>query len=78
MCGSPEPLNINDLRQITIYEGYIEKDDVIQWFWDIIKNEFDVNQKKRLLLFTTGSDRIPLGGVKDMSFKITRIESKNQ
>ncbi len=51
---------------------------LISWFWTIVKDEFDLNEQKRLLLFTTGSDRIPIGGVKEMSFKITRIESKNQ
>ena len=66
------------MRQIAIYEGYSERDELIQWFWDIMKNEFDINQKKRLLLFTTGSDRIPIGGIKEMTFKITRIEAVNQ
>ncbi len=66
------------MRQIAIYEGYSERDELIQWFWDIMKNEFDINQKKRLLLFTTGSDRIPIGGIKEMTFKITRIEAINQ
>ena len=47
------------------------------WFWQIFA-EFDTNQQKRLLLFTTGSDRIPIGGIKEMAFKITKIESKNQ
>ncbi|CAF0709989.1 unnamed protein product [Brachionus calyciflorus] len=78
VCGSPEPLNINELRMIALYENYTEKDDIIQWFWDIIKTEFNTNQKKRFLLFTTGSDRIPVGGFKEMNFKISRIECKDQ
>ena len=31
------------------------------------------NMQKRLLRFTTGSDRIPIGGLKEMQFKITRV-----
>lgn len=29
--------------------------------------------QKRLLLFTTGSDRIPVGGMSEMTFKISRV-----
>ena len=40
-------------------------------FWDVVLNMSLTNQK-RLLLFTTGSDRIPIGGMNEMTFKITR------
>lgn len=38
---------------------------------------FNIQLKKKLLLFTTGSDRIPVGGMSEMKFKITRMEGSN-
>lgn len=32
--------------------------------------------KKKFLLFTTGSDRVPVGGMGEMTFKITRVTNK--
>ncbi len=29
VCGSTEPINIDELKSITVYDGYIEKDNVI-------------------------------------------------
>ena len=29
VCGSTEPINIDELKKITVYDGYIEKDNVI-------------------------------------------------
>ena len=78
VCGSAEPLDFDQLRAITLYDAYNEHDEVIKWFWSIVIEEFSEEQRKRLLMFTTGSDRVPIGGVKDMSFKITRVEAKNQ
>ncbi|OUM62668.1 hypothetical protein PIROE2DRAFT_61738 [Piromyces sp. E2] len=37
-----------------------------------IFSEFDEEQKKRLLFFTTGTDRVPLGGTSKMQFIIAR------
>ena len=33
--------------------------------------------KKKLLLFATGSDRIPIGGMAEMEFKIIKMDIKN-
>ena len=41
-------------------------------FWDVVMG-LNKNMQKRLLRFTTGSDRIPIGGMKEMQFKITRV-----
>lgn len=34
--------------------------------------------KKKFLFFTTGSDRIPVGGISEMTFKITRLPHKTK
>ena len=40
-------------------------------FWDIVHN-FDEDQKKLLLQFTTGSDRVPIGGLAKLKLIIAR------
>ena len=45
-------------------------------FWDIVLSWSQPLQKS-LLMFTTGSDRIPIGGMAEMSFKITRHDDLN-
>ncbi len=40
-------------------------------FWSIVK-EFSQQQKKSLLTFVTGSDRIPITGLKDVTFVIQK------
>ena len=41
-------------------------------FWDVVL-ALPLEMHKRLLHFTTGSDRIPVGGMAEMSFKISYI-----
>ena len=35
---------------------------------------FSTELKKKLLLFATGSDRVPIGGMGEMEFKIMKME----
>lgn len=44
-------------------------------FWEVLESLSD-ELKKKFLLFTTGSDRVPVGGMGEMTFKITRISNK--
>jgi len=41
------------------------------WFWETMK-ELDCFQKKRFLCFCTGSDRIPIHGIKSLKFTILK------
>lgn len=34
-----------------------------------------MDKQRRLLLFVTGSDRMPIGGLNEMTFKIGKIAS---
>ena len=45
-------------------------------FWEVVFG-FNLSLKKKLLLFTTGSDRVPVGGMSEMHFKITRMDGAN-
>jgi ubiquitin-protein ligase E3 A len=70
ICGSPE-LDFDVLEKTTTYEGFDADMPVIKYFWEIV-HEFTEEQKKQLLVFTTGSDRIPIGGLSQLQFVIAR------
>lgn len=43
--------------------GYTSSDPTIRWFWEVV-HEMSLENKKKFLLFLTGSDRIPIQGMK--------------
>ena len=58
-----EEVDIQDWKTNTVYTGIYNADHkVIRWFWDIIENKFDNEQRLRFIQFVTGSSRIPVGG----------------
>lgn len=65
LIGGLSEIDVEDWKKHTDYRGYQESDQVIQWFWQCIK-EWDSEQKARLLQFTTGTSRIPVNGFKDL------------
>eukprot|EP00051_Salpingoeca_urceolata_P000007 m.32341 g.32341 ORF g.32341 m.32341 type:complete len:746 (+) comp10011_c0_seq2:184-2421(+) len=70
LCGT-EDLDFEALEKVTIYDGgYEPETPVIQWFWELVKNEFSEEDKKQLLFFSTGSDRVPVGGLSKLKFVI--------
>ncbi|XP_061194602.1 probable E3 ubiquitin-protein ligase HECTD2 isoform X1 [Saccostrea echinata] len=71
VCGNPI-LDMNELRKVTTYDGYSPQDQVVKNFWEVVL-ALPNDLQKRLLLFTTGSDRIPVGGMSEMTFKISRV-----
>ena len=38
---------------------------------------FSLELQKQVLLFTTGSDRVPIGGMSEMQFRISRVDNLN-
>lgn len=63
-------LDFNQLKSHARYVGCTTNDQHIKWFWEILE-EFDEEQKKAFLMFTTGSDRSPLRGLGELNFTIT-------
>lgn len=55
----------------TYENGFTKDDPTIKWLWEII-HEYSLEQKKKLLFFTTGSDRAPIGGLGKMEFIIMK------
>ncbi|XP_072041888.1 LOW QUALITY PROTEIN: probable E3 ubiquitin-protein ligase HECTD2 [Amphiura filiformis] len=75
VCGNPN-LDFEALERVTTYDGYNKKDPTVRYFWETAK-AYPKNLQKKLLLFATGSDRIPIGGMGEMSFKIIRVETSS-
>lgn len=65
LIGGLATIDVDDWKKHTDYRGYSESDQVIQWFWQCLR-EWDSEQKARLLQFTTGTSRIPVNGFKDL------------
>ena len=44
---------------------------IFSWFWEAVHN-MDLEDKRKLLQFTTGSDRIPVGGLAKLKLTIAK------
>ncbi|KAI8077290.1 uncharacterized protein B0P05DRAFT_579659 [Gilbertella persicaria] len=66
-------LNMSDLESVAEYDdGYSADHPTIRQFWSVVHHDLSNEQKKQLLLFVTASDRVPVGGLKELSFYIQR------
>jgi len=71
VCGG-SVLDFEALEKSTIYDsGYTKEHPTIRNFWEVV-HSLTLEQQKRLLFFTTGSDRAPIGGLQNLNFVITR------
>lgn len=70
VCGERE-LNFKELRDNAIYaNGFRPDSSMMKWFWEIVLDEWDDDMRRKLLTFSTGSDRAPINGLKSMKFYI--------
>ena len=69
VCGGPT-IDMEELRKVTTYDGFDSDDPLIREFWKIV-GSLSPDLQRAFLRFTTGSDRIPVGGMSEMSFKIS-------
>ena len=73
--GSDDPLDINALRGAATYDNWSSRNPdrsevVIHWFWQTFTDATPERQR-RLLLFVSGSDRIPATGAASLSIKVS-------
>ena len=65
LCGMPD-INVDDWQLNTNYDGLFEtrkeNHPVVQWFWEVVCDEFDHEMRARLLQFATATSSVPLGG----------------
>lgn len=73
--GSDEALDIESLRAVAEYDNWGTNqpdgsEPLISWFWESFQQASSSDQR-RLLLFVTGSDRIPAMGAPALPIKIS-------
>ncbi|KAG7307788.1 hypothetical protein JYU34_006381 [Plutella xylostella] len=52
--------------------GYSSTDPQVRWFWEVF-HELPLEDKKKFLLFLTGSDRVPIQGMKEIKIRIQPV-----
>lgn len=63
IAGDSQSFDISDLKHHTEYHGgYHSGHKVISWLWDILANEFDVEERGKFLKFVTSCSKPPLMG----------------
>ncbi|CEG46973.1 E3 ubiquitin protein ligase [Plasmopara halstedii] len=71
ICGSSD-LDFKALEEATLYEdGFTKDSEIIRAFW-VIVHALPLKDKKKLLRFATGSDRVPIRGLSNLVFVISR------
>jgi len=71
ICGSPV-LDFEALERSAQYDdGFSRQHPTIALLWDVI-HELPVELQKRFLFFCTGSDRVPIKGLGNLNFVISR------
>ncbi|CAO3702770.1 unnamed protein product [Rhizopus stolonifer] len=65
-------LDMTELEAVAEYDEYTVDHATIRQFWSVVHHDLTTEQKKQLLLFVTASDRVPVGGLKELSFFIQR------
>eukprot|EP00434_Breviolum_minutum_P001439 symbB.v1.2.001267.t1/scaffold65.1/size366479/14 len=72
ICGLPYLGNFRDLEVSSIYaNGYHADHPVVKVFWRVVHGMSEIWRRK-LLLFCTGCDRVPILGLKALNFVISR------
>jgi len=68
LCGLPT-IDMDDWEFNTIYSGLYENSNkgkqrhkCVQWFWEVVRDDFDQEMKARLLQFVTGTSGVPTRG----------------
>ncbi|XP_076648302.1 HECT and RLD domain containing E3 ubiquitin ligase 4 [Halictus rubicundus] len=71
-----EDYDWEELEKSTTYkEGYLKNDHTIVLFWQVFR-ELPLEEKKKFLLFLTGSDRIPIQGMKAIRITIQPLNDE--
>ena len=70
VCGCKE-WDFSHLKDNARYDGFTSFDPVIKNFWEVF-DEFSKEEKKQLLKFVIGSDRVPVGGLSKVNMNIVK------
>jgi len=76
--GASDEIDSVALEKAARYDGgYHAKHPVIQAFWQVV-HSWPQEQRRKFLLFATGTDRIPSGGIGTLPFIIQRAGTDTQ
>ncbi|XP_030048008.1 E3 ISG15--protein ligase HERC5 [Microcaecilia unicolor] len=75
ICGS-SVYDWEILEKNAQYKDYEQTDEVIKNFWTVF-HQLPEEKKKNFLVFLTGSDRIPVGGMENFAFTICDFHSED-
>ncbi|ORY03980.1 hypothetical protein K493DRAFT_206334, partial [Basidiobolus meristosporus CBS 931.73] len=75
--GSAEELDLEQLKAVTEYDGFDEGEETVRNFWSIF-GSMTPKLQRQLLVFITGSDRIPATGIANLSFKISCLGNDSE
>jgi E3 ubiquitin-protein ligase NEDD4 len=68
LCGLPT-IDIDDWQANTVLTGNLKgrgNATIVQWFWQIVREEFDQEMTARLLQFATGTSGVPSRGFSNL------------
>jgi hypothetical protein len=66
-----QDIDISEMRRTTRYIGWDSSHRSVRDFWSIVR-KYDLEHKKKLLEFVTASDRVPVGGMRNLQFTLQR------
>ncbi|KAK1759478.1 ubiquitin-protein ligase E3A [Echria macrotheca] len=72
-----QEIDLSELKRYARYVGWDASHRTVKDFWSIVKR-YDEPMKRKLLEFVTASDRVPVGGIKNVVFVLQRngVESE--
>lgn len=66
-----QEIDVSELRRYTRYVGWDSSHHTVKDFWSIVKR-YDDRMKRKLLEFVTASDRVPVGGMRNLQFVVQK------
>ncbi|EHA56700.1 hypothetical protein MGG_11888 [Pyricularia oryzae 70-15] len=66
-----QDIDVAELRRHARYVGWDASHRTVRDFWSVVR-KFDDSMRRKLLEFVTASDRVPVGGLKNLQFVIQR------
>lgn len=66
-----QEIDVAELRRYARYVGWDAGHRTVKDFWSIVKR-YDNRMRRRLLEFVTASDRVPVGGMKNLQFVVQK------
>jgi hypothetical protein len=68
--GSTE-IDVDELEKYTTYDEYMATDPAIIDFWHVVR-DMSADQHRQLLEFVTASDRVPVNGMRSVTFIVQK------